>query len=225
MAKDCLAGETWRLKIGFDEEQNFLPGQYLNLKVTDEGKWRSYSVASLPGKTEVELVVNISPMGVGSRYIVKAEVGQDLEIVGYMGRFVVENLPAQNDKKMLFVANGVGVAPLKPMIEDLLKNKNYQGKADLLWGMRREEDLYWLDELQKMTETYPGFGYEIVLSRPGDDWPGLKGHVDQVVERYLEEEEKPRVYLCGSPEMIEEMKKKLLRGGVKEEEIIYERFA
>ncbi|HCW31320.1 TPA: hypothetical protein DGD59_01165, partial [Candidatus Collierbacteria bacterium] len=67
--KTNLAGDTWVLGIELEEKADFIPGQFVSLKVNEEGLRRSYSVASLPNKKNIELVVDVAPMGVGSKYV------------------------------------------------------------------------------------------------------------------------------------------------------------
>ena len=223
--KENLAGDTWLLRINFEEVVEFVPGQFVSLKVSDEGLRRSYSVASLPGKNNIELVVDVAPMGVGSKYILSLKVGDTIEVLGFLGKFVVEEEALTSTKELLFVGTGTGAAPLKPMIEDLLINKNFKGQTYFIWGMRYETDLYWQKEIDKLQRDFDNFHFEIVLSKPGADWPGMVGHVGDVAEMMALNWKETSAYLCGSVEMIEEMKKLLKTKGVTEENINFERFA
>ena len=223
--KTNLAGDTWILGIELEEKANFIPGQFVSLKVNEEGLRRSYSVASLPNKKNIELVVDVAPMGVGSKYVLGLKVGDLVEVLGFLGKFVVSDDTLSTQKELLFVGTGAGAAPLKPMIEDLLINRGFRGETHLIWGMRFEKDLYWLAELDKLQREYDNFHLDITLSRPGEKWPGVQGHVGDVIDKIKIEGKETSAFLCGNPEMIMEMKKKLMGMGVLEEQIFYERFA
>jgi len=223
--KTNLAGDTWVLGIELEEKADFIPGQFVSLKVNEEGLRRSYSVASLPNKKNIELVVDVAPMGVGSKYVLGLKVGDLVEVLGFLGKFVVSDDTLLTQKKLLFVGTGAGAAPLKPMIEDLLINKGFRGQIHLVWGMRFEKDLYWLAELDKLQREYDNFHLDIALSHPGEKWPGVQGHVGDVTDKIKIEGKKTSAFLCGNPEMVVEMKKKLIDMGVPEEQIFYERFA
>ncbi|KKS61692.1 MAG: Oxidoreductase FAD-binding domain protein, partial [Candidatus Collierbacteria bacterium GW2011_GWF1_42_50] len=168
--KTNLAGDTWVLGIELEEKADFIPGQFVSLKVNEEGLRRSYSVASLPNKKNIELVVDVAPMGVGSKYVLGLKVGDLVEVLGFLGKFVVSDDTLLTQKKLLFVGTGAGAAPLKPMIEDLLINKGFRGQIHLVWGMRFEKDLYWLAELDKLQREYDNFHLDIALSHPGEKW-------------------------------------------------------
>lgn len=222
--KENLAGKNWLVRIGFDEEVDFIPGQYSSLKVNEAGLRRSYSVASLPKGKSIDLLVDVSPMGAGSKYILNLKVGDEVEVLGFLGRFTVDPGLLFDAKEILFVATGTGVAPLKPMIEDLLYNKHFAGEVRLVWGMRYEEDLYWLKEMDNMNRDFDNFKFEVVLSKPTEDWPGYKGHVSDVVGPLKLDWSLTLAYLCGAKEMIIEMNKDLIAKGVPEGQIFYEKY-
>lgn len=222
--KENLAGNNWLVRIGFDEEVDFVPGQYSSLKVNEAGLRRSYSVASLPKGKSIDLLVDVSPMGVGSKYILSLKAGDEVEVLGFLGRFTIEPSLLFNAKAILFVATGTGVAPLKPMIEDLLYNKHFAGEVRLVWGMRYEEDLYWLKEMDNINRDFDNFKFDVVLSKPTEDWPGFKGHVNEVVGQLKQDWSQTLAYLCGAKEMIIEMNKELMAKGVTEEHVFYEKY-
>jgi len=223
--KTSLSGKTWLVGIELEEVVSFLPGQFVSLKVNKEGLRRSYSVASLPGKKTIDLVIDVSPMGEGSKYIIDLKVGDSVEVLGFLGRFVVGEEVFATGKELLFVGTGTGVVPLKSMIDNLLVNRNFWGQVHLVWGMRYESDLYWVKEIDKLQRDYVNFHFETVLSKPGNDWPGKQGHVGETIEKMSLQWKEMTAYLCGNPDMIVEVKELLLKKGVPEVQIFYERFA
>lgn len=222
--KANLAGNNYLVRIGFERIADFTPGQYASLKVNDEGIRRSYSVASLPGKKSIDLLVDISPMGVGSKYILGLNVGDEVEVLGFLGRFIVDPLLLIESKQILFLATGTGIAPLRPMIEDLLYKKKYSGEVRLIWGMRYEKDLYWLKEMDNINRDFDNFKFDIVISKPSEDWPGFRGHVGSVIDQLAQKWSGTLAYLCGSPDMIAENEIKLKEKGVPEGHIFYEKY-
>ena len=222
--KENLAGNNWLVRICFEEEIDFIPGQYVSLKVNSEGLRRSYSVASLPGGNIVDVLVDVSPMGVGSKYVLSLKVGDEVEVLGFLGRFTVDPLKLSEAKHLLFLATGTGIAPMKPMIEDLLYKKSFTGEVRLVWGVRHETDLYWLKEMDNINRDYDNFKFDIVISQPSEDWPGFRGHLGGLVNELTQDWDKSLVYLCGSREMIVEMEKSLKEKGVPGEQIHYEKY-
>lgn len=219
--KKQLSENVWLIRLGFEEKIELKAGQYASLKVTPEGMRRSYSIAGI-GETWVDLIVDVSPMGVGSQYVLSLKVGDGVELIGFLGSFVLESRSFE-DENVLFVATGTGIAPFYPMVEEMLK-KGYKGKVNLWWGMRHEEDLYWWEKLEEMKTKNDSFEYEIVLSKADEKWQGKKGHVGDLIEKAGFDWNKTSAYLCGGKEMILEVKQKLMEAGVPEEKIYYEKF-
>lgn len=222
--KDNLAGKNYLVRIVFDEKLDFVPGQYVSLKVNEAGMRRSYSVASLPGGKSIEVLVDVSPMGLGSKFILELKVGDEVEILGFLGRFIVDPSSLMEVKTLLFIATGTGVSPLRPMIEDLLYNKHFAGEVRLVWAMRHEEDLYWLKEMDNINRDFDNFKFDVVLSKPTEDWLGFKGHVGDVFKTLSQNWPQSLAYLCGAKEMISEMEKGLLAKGVPQNHIFYEKY-
>lgn len=222
--KENLAGNNYLVRIGFDKKVEFTPGQYASLKVTGDGMRRSYSVASLPNENVIDLLVDITPMGVGSKYILGLKVGDAVEVLAFLGRFTIDPLLLFEAKHVLFLATGTGIAPFRPMIEDLLYRKHFANEVRLVWGMRHPEELYWLKELDNINRDFDNFKHDIVISKPTEDWPGFTGHIDTVVNKLGQDWSKTLVYLCGSPDMITDMEKNLKEKGVPENSIFYEKY-
>jgi NAD(P)H-flavin reductase len=159
ISKDKLSESVWGVRFEYPEKVALLPGQYVSLKVNDQGMRRSYSVAGV-GETTIDLVVDVSPGGLGSKFFEALVVGQEVEAIGFMGSFVLEQ-ETYKMKNAIFVATGTGIAPYYPMVA-LLLEKGFEGKVYLAWGMRYEKDLYWWEKLEEIKEKNKNFDYEIV---------------------------------------------------------------
>lgn len=220
--KNNLAGDYWLVVLKLKKRMDFVAGQYVSVLVDDSGMRRAYSVASLPDADTIELLVDVAPMGLGSKFFLKSEVGQEIDILGPLGRFVVSNPNEVGQMPILFVTTGSGIAPEKSMIESLLAS-GYKGRLLLVWGMRYEEDLFWQDRFEIMEKEHVNFGYRLVLSQPSDDWGGERGHVGDVLGQ-LEMAQWAGAYLCGNQKMIEEVREQLVSAGMPSEKIYWERF-
>ena len=137
------------------------------------------------------------------------------------------------------------------MILDLLITKKHQGLIRLWWGMRRQEDCFWVEDFDNLEKEYQNFKWDLVLSRPPKNWPLHFGHVtghmlDYVKGRILNTEYRiPNnalhdaessnsefsiqnsvfcFYLCGNRFMIEELSTKLAEVGINKEHIHTEKF-
>lgn len=145
----------------------FAPGQYLLLS-DPEGEIlpRSYSLANRPRPDgALSLLVTEVPAGQGSRWICRRlAVGDQVVVDGPFGDF----LPGPRDvPAVLYLAGGVGVAPILALVEEALA---YPGDAPLtlLLSVRGEADILAGDRLQAWQREYPRFRLIRTLTRgPG----------------------------------------------------------
>lgn len=202
---------------------DFQAGQYLSIKVNEKGERRSYSFVSTPDITHaVSIAAEIIPGGLASEFFLNIEPGRQVEILAPMGRFMIdEEKPGEN---LLFVASGSGIVPLYCMINDLLRNKKEKRQVRLHWGLRREEDIFWLDNLERLVEEYDNFVFDLVLSKPREGWELCWGHVQDCIQRDLSDLSSWEAYVSGNKEMIKEVSEVLVSMRLPEERIFTEKF-
>ena len=190
---------------------NFIPGQLVQLVAKpyapSEGGnaiQRNYSVASYPDNTNrFELIITYLEGGQMSEYLFKdVKIGDEFGYEGPMGIFTLpDNLM---DRDIYFVSTGSGISPFRSMINYLHQNKIPFKNIKLFFGTRKESDLLYRKELEKIQEEIPNFEFIPCLSR--EDKPEFAhGYVH---EHYLDlidnTDAKPWVYYCGWDRMISE---------------------
>jgi NAD(P)H-flavin reductase len=199
----------------------FLAGQYVSIDIGGEER-RSYSIASAPAMDHaVEICVDVTPGGRGSRYIEGLKPGDEVKLLGPLGQFVSGD--AEKEKKLLFVATGSGIAPLRSMILDLLVEKKDEREIWLFWGLRFVKDMFWEEDFRQKHRFFKNFNYELMLSKPPEGWPIISGHVRREIEE-LGLGSEWGVYLCGNPEMIKEVNQLGSDKQVPQEQIHFEKF-
>lgn len=197
----------------------FSAGQYISVAIGG-GERRAYSIASTPAtKHAVDLLVDIEPSGKGSTYMKSLKPGDGVEFLAPLGRFT-----AAAEPKLLFVATGSGIAPLKSMIFDLLEDKKDQREIWLLWGLRKVEEMFWEEEWRQINEYYPNFHYRLMISKPPGMWPLVSGRVNKELDA-VELNANWGVYLCGNQEMIAQVSQIVQNRGVDINKIYKEKYA
>jgi ferredoxin-NADP reductase len=193
----------------------FIAGQY-GAFVIDEKTRRQYSFCSAPGDpTTFEVVIDTAPMGPGSKFFLAKNIGDTAICMAPLGTFVLDKT---SPRKKIMVATGTGIAPFRSMILDYLGT----GGTDditLYWGMRHEEDLYWIDEFQELSVKYPNFKIVLTLSQPSPSWEGT---TCRVTSHVIQEEQNPistDFYLCGNRMMIKDIEIQLTQHAVPIEQI------
>jgi Na+-transporting NADH:ubiquinone oxidoreductase subunit F len=212
-----------RLKLVNPPKMTFRPGQYIQVEVpTRTGpEHRAYSISSSPDMPdEVELVVRLVPGGVGSTYMHSVQPGDRVTFTGPFGEFVLAPDP---QTEIVCVAGGCGVAPTMSIIEYV--RERWPGRrCTLFFGVRTQDDLFYMDEFEAISRQWPGFSVHCALSEPGhaDQWEGDTGFIHLSVDRHLREPKPRQAFLCGPPPMIEATEQVLRGKGVPEDMIFYE---
>ncbi|OIO18979.1 MAG: hypothetical protein CO029_03200 [Candidatus Magasanikbacteria bacterium CG_4_9_14_0_2_um_filter_41_10] len=105
---------------------SFRPGQYLEWTLghryaDDRGNRRYFTIASSPDEPEIHLGVKFyEPASTFKRALALMKEGDTISASHLAGGFV---MPKNPDKKLVFIAGGIGVTPFRSMIQHLLDTK------------------------------------------------------------------------------------------------------
>jgi Na+-transporting NADH:ubiquinone oxidoreductase subunit F len=211
---------------------SFIAGQYISVKVSDDGQRRPYSITSSPSVDHgFALLLDLAPAGVGSKYFESLKFGDTVDFVGPMGVFFVnqqasqpiqENSPTQ-ETSLALVATGSGIAPMRSIILDQLHNRQDHRPITLYWGMRYVQELFWVDEFEEIVESYPNFAFHPVISKAIEAWPLCRGRVTDCLSIH-QIDVTGGYYLCGSSDMVRDLGSVLLHKNVPAQRIYYEKF-
>ncbi len=206
--KKQLTRDVWEFSFTKPENFTFKPGQFILFDVphpdnASDIQTRAYSIASTPDEEELLFVVKMLEGGRASRWFVeKIQEGSGATFKGPFGNFVLDPAP---DKDVLFIATSSGVAPFRSQILGAIARGDTR-RMDLIYGVRSEEDLFWAEELQKISQTHEPFFLHVTLSQPSPSWTGHKGRVQSMVPHVKKEFANTLLYACGSPVMTKEIK-------------------
>jgi CDP-4-dehydro-6-deoxyglucose reductase, E3 len=189
---------------------SYLPGQHVSV-LMDDGRPRSFSMASAPNRKRFDLHIRRIPGGkFTDGRLPSLKEGERLDVEVPLGSFFLRK---QDFRPLLMVATGTGLAPIKSIIESLMDEPDECPPAFLYWGSRNPDGLYLHDEIAKWREKLPEFEYRPVLSRGGPDWGGRRGYVQDAVLGEIEDLSDYSIYLCGSPEMVTAAKSSFIHNG------------
>lgn len=211
---DRVADDVVRVVLRLPPTANlrYLAGQYVDV-IGPGGLRRAYSIANAPagGNAPIELHVRAVPGGAMSRYwFDTAKVNDLLRLHGPLGTFFLRE--AEGDD-LVFLATGTGIAPVKAMLEGLVQRTGVGAGAPrsirVYWGCRGPHEHYW-----RPGDGLPSMQFLPVASRPAADWPGLRGHVQDVFLASKPDLARTWVYACGSNEMIASAQRQLEAAGL-----------
>ncbi|MCS6956491.1 MAG: FAD-dependent oxidoreductase, partial [Patescibacteria group bacterium] len=143
--KNQLNKNTYYFRFNLIEpkEINFIPGQYVILKINE--KTRLYSIASsIDQKNSFDLLIKIIPQGLASNYFLNLNINDKINFLGPAGIFKLK----KNSNKKIFLSVSTGIAPFLSMIKS--KNYNFENDYFLFWGLKYKEDVYFLEKLKEI---------------------------------------------------------------------------
>ena len=191
--------KTFRV-VGLDGKKVFdhMPGQCAMLSIPGVGE-AMFSITSSPTNTEY-MEFSIKKCGCLTQWLHAMDVGQQITIRGPYGRhFPVES--ELKGKNLLFVAGGIGLAPLRSVINYVRDNRKDYGKIMIVYGSRSKDDLVDYHEILDEWMADEGVEVKLTIDRPQDDWDGHVGFVPNYVKE-LEPDLDYNVLMCGPPIMI-----------------------
>lgn len=174
------------------------PGQCAMLSIPGVGE-AMFSITSSPTNTEF-MEFSIKKCGCVTEWLHQAEVGQQITIRGPYGRpFPVDT--EFKGKNLLFIAGGIGLAPLRSVINYCRDNRADYGTIDIVYGSRSMDDLVdykeIVDEWTKDTDVH----VHLTIDREQQGWDGHVGFVPTYVKELGFDTDKTAI-ICGPPIMI-----------------------
>jgi CDP-4-dehydro-6-deoxyglucose reductase len=200
----------------------YTPGQFLTLRAEIRGKTvkRAYSIASAPDGNRFELCLNRVREGEFSPYLFDLGPGAVVDLKGPYGVFRWRE-PACD---AVLIATGTGVAPFRAMLRARLPEDPLHWFT-LLFGVRHEEGILYRGEFDETAAAHPNFRFWPTLTRPGTEWRGRTGRVQQhVAEALRNSAGETDVYICGLWDMVRDVRDMLTGMGFDRKRIVFERY-
>jgi ferredoxin/flavodoxin---NADP+ reductase len=202
-AVDEIAQDVFVLRI--DRKHDFLPGQVVGVSLSHDIAARLYSICSGKEEPELSILFNIKPDGILSGQLAKLKKGDPVLVSRPFGAFLGDEKPAW------WIASGTGVAPYRAMLRSGLGKDKV-----LIHGGRKADSFYFQEEMLPLL----GDKYIRCCSQETVEslYPGR-------LTNWLREQQLPtgyQYYLCGSAEMVVEVRDILIGKGVELDQIMAE---
>lgn len=192
-----------------------MPGQCAMLCAPGVGE-AMFSITSSPTNREFQ-EFSIKRCGELTSYLHGLSVGDEIAVRGpYGNHFPVET--ALRGKDLLFIAGGIGLAPLRSVINYVFDSRADYGKVDILYGSRSAADLVQLREIREKWEKMENTNVHLTIDRAEDGWDGHVGFVPAYLKELAFTPDKIAL-LCGPPIMIKFVLAALTEMGFSREQI------
>lgn len=208
----------------------FIAGQYVNLKLTLDGKEirRAYSICSAPKSGELRIAIKAIANGTFSKFAnEQLQVGHVIEVGTPEGRFTFEPQQDRQKNYMAFVA-GSGITPVLSILQNVLQQEP-KSSFVLVYGNKTPEDTIFYQQLNQLQSQFLGrLSVHYVFSQKNIEGQ-LFGRIDKSVVNFVWNKhtgtEFSKYYLCGPEEMITSVNSVLTEKNVAEKDIKFELFS
>ncbi len=208
--------KTFRV-VGLDGKKPFMhkPGQCAFLSMPGIGE-ALFSITSSPTNQDY-LEFSIKKCGCVTEWIHNVEPGQQVTLRGPYGN----GFPVDTEflgKDLVFIAGGIGIAPLRSVINYVRDNRDKYGKVTVIYGSRSDSDLVDIDEIQNEWKKAKDFEVYLTIDRETPTWDGHVGFVPNYVKE-IGLNNNATAVLCGPPIMIKFTLANLRELGFKDESV------
>ncbi|MFQ6001747.1 MAG: FAD/NAD(P)-binding protein [Anaerolineae bacterium] len=192
--------DTTMLRVVLDDStlaQSFTyrPGQFAELSIFGVGEC-PISIASTPTRKGF-LEFCVRAVGQVTNALHELDVGSKIGIRGPYGN----SFPLPELENLLFIGGGIGLAPLRSLINYVLDNRDHYGEVELVYGARSPQDLVFKDEL-KLWDEQEGVTVYLTVDRGDERWRGPVGFVPPFLREIGPSPQDKVAFTCGPPIMI-----------------------
>ena len=191
------------------------PGQFVEVSLMGIGE-APISISSSPSRSNGTFELCIRRVGDLTGALHQLDVGQVVGVRGPFGHgFPVSRM---RGKDMLFAAGGLGLAPLRSLINQVLDERGAFGRVIILYGCKNPQELLFKDEL----EEWAGRGdveFHMTVDRGDESWTGNVGVITTLFPNVTINPRNTVAATCGPPIMYRFVLMELLGKGIPETQV------
>jgi sulfhydrogenase subunit gamma (sulfur reductase) len=188
------------------------PGQFVEVSVLGIGE-APISICSAPSNSNGSFELCVRNVGKLTGAIHRMHAGEMIAVRGPFGRgFPIERF---RGKDIVFVAGGLGLAPLRSLINEVLEERGKYGRVSILYGTRTPQDFLFPDELKQWQER-GDVDFHLTIDRPAPDWEGNVGVITTLLPKIRINPRNTVAAIVGPPVMYRFVLMELLGKGLNE---------
>ncbi|WGL61196.1 FAD-dependent oxidoreductase [Pigmentibacter sp. JX0631] len=203
---------------------NFNSGQYASIEINDDiGTCEFlYSIASSSEETNfLEFCIQVNTQSRASTFWRKLKIGELLRINNLGGTEMITDY----SHPIVMIAGGSGIAPFRAIIHDLFIYKKTSGSENitLIYGVKKSSAMPYQKEFKDIEKQFSNNLKLILSSEEVQDNTISKGNLITAIETNITNlDKKSEFYICGSLNMIQTVKDKLIEHKIPSKQIFHE---
>jgi NAD(P)H-flavin reductase len=195
---------------------DFLPGQAVIMGAHGAEARRPFSIACSPERAlETHTLELLIALEGGSADLPWATPGALVDVEGPIGTFTFP--PSLEQSRVLFVAGGTGIAPVRAMIDHVIRRYPTE-RISLLYSTRRSDEFAFVEELRAHERARRLELHQTVTRDEDTSWGGRRGRIGRShFEAVLHDPKATLCFVCGPPSLVSESTATLAELGVPDE--------
>ncbi len=207
--------KTYEIAFPWDPPFDYLPGQCAMISLPGVGE-AMFSIASSPTREPMQF--SIKEIGSLTAELHRIEPRQEIGIRGPYGNgFPLE---AMRGRDLLFIGGGIGLAPLRSLINYCFDNRDDYGHVHIVYGARSPADLVFREELFDDWPAHANTDVDVTVDAGDEEWDGPVGFVPPFLEELNPAPEGKLAFTCGPPIMIKFVVQSLMAMDYEKENVI-----
>jgi NAD(P)H-flavin reductase len=191
------------------------PGQFVEVSLFGIGE-APISISSSPSRSNGTFELCVRSVGDVTHAMHKMGPGDILGVRGPFGHgFPVEKMKG---KDILFAAGGLGLAPLRSLINEVLDQRGFFGRVIILYGTKQPSEILFEDELCQWAER-EDVEFHMTVDRGDETWSGNVGVITTLFPKITVNPRNTVAATCGPPIMYRFVLMELLGKGIPETQI------
>ncbi len=192
-----------------------VPGQFVMLSIPGIGE-APISISSSPSRSNGHFELCVRRVGDVTGALHKLGPGSLVGIRGPMGHgFPIEQM---RGKDILFAPGGLGLAPLRSLINQVLDERQDFGRVIILYGAKRPAELLFRDELAQWAAR-GDIEFKMTVDRGDETWKGHVGVITTLFPKVSIDPLNTVAITCGPPIMYRFVLVEMIGKGIPESQI------
>lgn len=168
---------------------------------------RPYSIACSPERAaetgRIEMLVALEQGVEPGSHLSRVEAGGLIDMEGPLGQFTFPEHTGHG--RVLFVAGGTGIAPLRAMLDHALRRNAAAPSMSLLYSARRSDEFAFIDELRRYARSGRIELHQTITRDDSSAWEGGRGRIGRAqFQSVLHEPLDTLCFVCGPPPLVTE---------------------
>lgn len=206
----------FEISLAGNEVLDHEPGQFVMVSIPGIGE-APISVSSSPTTKRSSFELVVRNVGVVTGALHKLNTGDIVGIRGPFGHGFPTNILEGND--LLFIAGGLGIVPLRSLINFVIDNRRDYGKVNILLGCKTSKDMLFGDEV-KQWEKRLDVNFQCTVDRSDPDWKGNVGLITSLIPGVTLDTDRTFAIVVGPPIMYKFVIAELLKKNIPERQIL-----